>query len=111
MRYIHTTRTPRNGSLWPYIRDLAAKDMLHADLFYSRATPQAAQDATGVTTHAGRMTPAWLTHEIDRSASYYICGPDSFMRDAIATLKAGGVPESQIRFEFFVPRRMRVLVG
>ncbi|KON63317.1 flavohemoprotein [Komagataeibacter europaeus] len=111
VRYIHTTRTPATEAFGPYIRDLAAKGMLRADLFYSRATPQAAQDATGVTTHAGRMTPAWLTHEIDRSASYYICGPDSFMRDAIATLKAGGVPESQIRFEFFGSAADAALVG
>lgn len=111
VRYIHTTRTPGTEAFGPYIRALAAKGMLCADLFYSRATPEAAQDATGVTTHAGRMTPAWLAQEIDRAVTYYICGPDGFMRDTIATLKAGGVPESQIRFEFFGSAADAALVG
>lgn len=41
VRYIHTTRTPSTEAFGRYIRDLAAKGMLRADLFYSRATPQA----------------------------------------------------------------------
>lgn len=57
------------------------------------------------------MTQSWLAQEIDRTATYYICGSDSFMRDTIATLKAGGVPESQIRFEFFGSAADAVLVG
>lgn len=101
VRFVHTTRTPGTEAFGPAIRDLAARGMLRADIFYSRATPQAAQDATGVTLHAGRMTPAWLTQEIDRAATYYICGPDGFMRDTVATLKAAGVPDSHIRYEFF----------
>ncbi|GCE83452.1 NO-inducible flavohemoprotein [Komagataeibacter diospyri] len=111
VRYIHITRTPATEAFGPYIRDLADRGLLCADIFYSRATPQASQHATGVTTHAGRMTQPWLAQEIDRAATWYICGPDGFMRDTIATLKATGVPESQIRYEFFGSAADSTLAG
>ena len=72
-------------------------------MFYTRQAPQADTSVPGVTCHEGRITPAWLQGSVDLKATYYICGPDGFMRDMVGALKEAGVPPAQIRYEFFGP--------
>ncbi|MBV1834496.1 NO-inducible flavohemoprotein [Novacetimonas pomaceti] len=111
VRYIHGTRGPKAEAFGDYIRDLAARGRIRADIFYSREAPQAGSAPAGVTWHDGRITPQWLKGQIDPRATCYICGPDGFMRDMIATLKEAGVPEARIRYEFFGPAADAALAG
>ncbi|WP_308720310.1 NO-inducible flavohemoprotein [Komagataeibacter xylinus] len=103
IHYIHTTRTPGTEAFGPAIRALAGRGRLQADIFYTRQAPQAAAPVPGVTCHEGRITPAWLRDRVDPNATYYICGPDGFMRDMVGALKEAGVPPAQVRYEFFGP--------
>ncbi len=101
VRYIHGTRTAQTEAFGDYIRTLSEAGKIRSDIFYSRQRPSEDGSTRGVTRHAGRITPEWLKSQIDKSATYYICGPDSFMRDMVMTLRSAGLPEAQIRYEFF----------
>ena len=101
VRYIHGTRTPATEAFGAYVRDLAAAGKLTADMFYSRETPKEGAAPAGVTWHEGRVTAQWLKQQVDGDATWYICGPDGFMRDMVAALKEAGVPKARIRYEFF----------
>lgn len=99
IRYIHTTPSTDTEAFGEYINTLAQSGKIQADVFYSQKAPTSAHGA--VTQHTGRMTQDWLKSQIDPRATYYICGPDSFMRDVIATLREAGLPKAQVRYEFF----------
>ena len=99
IRYIHTTRSTATEAFGDYVGRLAQAGRIRGDVFYSR---EARIDADGaLTQHAGRITPDWLKDQVDTRATYYICGPDSFMRDMVGALKESGLPQKQIRYEFF----------
>ena len=110
VRYIHGTRTPATEAFGAYIRDLAAAGKLTADIFYSREAPKGEDAPAGVTRHEGRVTPQWLKQQVDARATWYICGPDGFMRDMVAALQEAGVPRERIRYEFFGSAADAVLV-
>ena len=110
IRYIHTTRSTDTEAFAAYVRMLAAKGRLTADIFYTRQAPQAAPNPR-VSTHVGRITPQWLDGQVDLAATYYVCGPDGFMRDMVSALRATGVPEDRIRYEFFGPADDAALVA
>ena len=110
IRYIHTTRSAETEAFGTPIRDLAAAGRLAADIFYTRQAPQAVTPP-GMTPHAGRITPQWLGSQVDHNATYYICGPDGFMRDMVAALRAAGVAKTRIRYEFFGPADDAALVA
>lgn len=101
LHYIHATRTPQTEAFGSHVRTLAADGRIRHDVFYSRETPADDVVGAGTTQHAGRLTPEWLKAQVQSGNVYYICGPDAFMRDMVATLKEAGVPEKAIRFEFF----------
>ena len=101
LHYIHATRTPQTEAFGSHVRTLAASGRIRHDVFYSRETPADDVVGVGTTQHAGRLTPEWLKAQVQPGNVYYICGPDAFMRDMVATLKEAGVPEKAIRFEFF----------
>ena len=41
----------------------------------------------------------------DNSGRLYVRGPKPFMAGVLADLRASGVPDSRIRFEFFGPKQ------
>lgn len=99
MRYIHSTHSKKTEAFGGYIRDLAADGKLTADLFFSR--DEAPEASAGVTVHEGRITPDWLSANIDRNAVYYLCGPTDFLVKMVETLKHAGLRQEQIRYEMF----------
>lgn len=53
----------------------------------------------------GHLDAAWLKSILPESdASYYMCGPVSFMRDTYQALRELGVAEDRIHYEFFGPK-------
>lgn len=67
----------------------------------SKGTIPEAVSSAGITVHSGHITQDWLRKNLDHAATYYICGPDSFMRDMIETLRNEQLSGSQIRYEIF----------
>ncbi|GBQ37027.1 NO-inducible flavohemoprotein [Gluconacetobacter azotocaptans] len=110
IRYIHGTRSARTEAFGAYIRTLSAPGRVRGDVFYSRQAPAEDEPAAALTCHAGRITPAWLKTQIDGNATYYICGPDDFMRDMVAVLKEAGLAKEQVRYEFFGSADKEILV-
>jgi len=52
--------------------------------------------------YAGRVDLHQVAHQVFKpDADYYICGPITFMRSQVDTLKALGVPETRIHYEVF----------
>jgi nitric oxide dioxygenase len=65
--------------------------------------PTEADRAAGVFDREGLMDAAYLAAEAPKDAVYYICGPVPFMRAMVQSLKANGVTDDRIRYEFFGP--------
>lgn len=101
VRYIHGADTEASAGFLPDITELANQGLLNAEFFYTREAPSAATSSPRITNHAGRISKNWLKEQLDRAATYYICGPESFMRDMVTTLRDEKLPASQIRYEFF----------
>ena len=54
--------------------------------------------------YAGRITMDWVKRTLPVSeADFYFCGPKGFMRLLNLGLRALGVPDERIHFEFFGP--------
>jgi nitric oxide dioxygenase len=52
--------------------------------------------------HTGRVDLHQVAHEVFKpDADYYVCGPITFMRTQVDSLKALGVPETRIHYEVF----------
>ena len=99
IRYIHGADTTSLAAFRPEIEALAEQGIVTADIFYAQENAPA--ENRGITAHAGRVTAAWVKENLDRSATYYICGPDSFMRDMVDALRVEKLAPRQIRYEFF----------
>ncbi|KXV22588.1 globin domain-containing protein [Gluconobacter oxydans] len=84
--------------------NVASSGWLHRTLSHltgSKGTIPEAVSSAGITVHSGHITQDWLRKNLDHAATYYICGPDSFMRDMIETLRNEQLSGSQIRYEIF----------
>jgi nitric oxide dioxygenase len=101
IRYIHGADSEAQAAFVPEITSLAAQNILTADFFYAKDAAAENTTVAGVTRHAGRIGTDWLRKTLDRSATYYICGPESFMHDMIAVLREESVPAARIRYEIF----------
>ncbi|GBQ81104.1 flavohemoprotein [Gluconacetobacter johannae DSM 13595] len=110
IRYIHGTRSARTEAFGAYIRTLSAPGRVRGDVFYSRQAPSEGERAAAMACHAGRITPEWLKGQLDRDATYYICGPADFMRDMVAVLQEAGLAKEQVRYEFFGSADKEILV-
>ncbi|WP_170480060.1 hypothetical protein [Ruegeria arenilitoris] len=96
--FLHATQNGKSHVMPEAARSLAQ----HCVTFYE--TPTTEDRTAGAFDFEGRITPEWLVANtaIDR-AEYYICGPRAFMTMAVNGLKAAGVADSRIRYEFFGP--------
>ncbi|PWW08517.1 nitric oxide dioxygenase [Paenibacillus cellulosilyticus] len=65
--------------------------------------PSETDRAAGAFDREGRIDAAYLAEEAPKDAVYYICGPVPFMRAMVQALKANGVADESIRYEFFGP--------
>ena len=101
IRYVHGADSRELAAFVPEITALAADNVLSADFFYARDTGLDEETGKGITRHAGRISTEWLRATVDPTATYYICGPESFMQDMIGTLRDAGLPAAQIRYEIF----------
>jgi nitric oxide dioxygenase len=101
IRYIHCTHSAETEAFGDYVQSLAQAGQIRGDLFYSQKMPSEIVSDVALTRHSGRITTEWLKSQIDRNATYYVCGPNGFMRDMVGALNESGLPKEQIRYEFF----------
>ncbi|MBB2206240.1 NO-inducible flavohemoprotein [Gluconacetobacter takamatsuzukensis] len=101
VRYVHGAESEESAAFVADVSALAARGVVTADFFYARESGVAAEGGPGMTRHAGRIDADWVRETLDRAATYYVCGPDSFMRDMVGALRAEKLPAAQIRYEVF----------
>ena len=95
----------RNKDVHPFgdeVNSLSSKLNLHSKICYS--------DNCGTTSPEDRSTKLaesvhhFISKETDPlTAQYFVCGPSSFMASTIASLRANGVDNDRIAYEFFGP--------
>ncbi|WP_338331259.1 NO-inducible flavohemoprotein [Acetobacter sp. LMG 32666] len=101
VHFVHGAHTPDTQAFGAYVRELTSKGLIKADIFYSMGLSADASSTPEHTLHAGRITPEWLATQVKPDTHYWVCGPDQFMLDIITALKAQGVPQTHIHYEFF----------
>ncbi len=100
--FVHTTRNGDERAFADVLSKIAAKHP--AVTFHTRFTAPIATDVTGRNHDSvGRLDKALIATVVEDIPGHlvYICGPVSFMRDAIGWLRELGVPGEHIRYESF----------
>lgn len=99
--FVHGARSGREHVYGSRVRQLVAKnDLLRSHVLYSKPGPN---DVVGHDFDAcGRLSTETLDDLLPSfNVDFYLCGPESFMRDMVRGLMSRGVPKEQIRYEFF----------
>ena len=101
--YIHGALNGKVHAMGAQARALAARAPgIRLRTFY--ADPQAGDVYGEQYDEAGLISADWLArHTPLEQATYFLCGPRSFLRALVNGLGAKGVPDARIRYEFFGP--------
>ncbi|MDG0794979.1 NO-inducible flavohemoprotein [Cohnella ginsengisoli] len=101
--FIHAARSGDAHALRQEAEEVAASNArVSAHWCYSR--PSASDRETGAFHKEGYVDLSWLQQVVPTTeASFYFCGPTPFMKTVYAALRAWGIEEERIRFEFFGP--------
>lgn len=101
--FIHAAMNGRSHAMGPHVAAVAAEHpQVRARVVYSRPTDE--DRARGGFDREGYIDAAWLEEVIPaKDADVYFCGPIPFMRCVRDALRAIGVPEERMHFEFFGP--------
>jgi ferredoxin-NADP reductase/MOSC domain-containing protein YiiM len=101
VHFVHGARSSRELAFGREVRALVATSpRVHSHLLFSRPQPhdQLGRDYD----RAGRLTVDVLEDLVPGlDGDFYVCGPVPFMADVVSGLLAVGVPEEQVRHEFF----------
>ena len=101
--YVHGAQNGKVHAMAAQVRALAAQAPgIRVHTFYS--APQAGDLRGEQYDEAGRINADWLAqHTPLEQATYFLCGPKPFLRTLVTGLRAKGVPDARIRYEFFGP--------
>jgi len=103
--FVHGTRNRRTHALAGEVRNLAA-ECPNVCIHVRYSEPDADDVAAGHCDSTGLIDLALLQQLLPNpDAEFYFCGPKPFMAGIYEALQRWGVPESQIRFEFFGPKQ------
>lgn len=104
IQFVHAVRNSRVHALGDEIRALSRHDSVDTHVIYD--APLADDLANRKCDSVGTVNEEFLrTKTPYQHATYYFCGPKPFMQSVYAGLKALGVSEDRIHFEFFGPRQ------
>lgn len=100
--FIHAALNGKVHALKEEVAATAAKAKVNSVVFYDQPTEEDRQSNSFDV--EGYITKKWLKENIDLDqADFYFCGPVPFMKAVNSSLKALGVTEDRIHFEFFGP--------
>jgi nitric oxide dioxygenase len=101
--HIHGALNGRVHAMGARARALAAQAHgIRVHTFY--ADPKAGDQPGEQYDEAGLISADWLAqHTPLQQATYFLCGPKSFLRALVTGLRTKGVPDERIRYEFFGP--------
>ncbi len=100
--FIHAALNGKVHALKEEVAATAAKAKVNSVVFYDQPTEEDRQSNSFDV--EGYITKKWLKENVDLDqADFYFCGPVPFMKAVNSSLKALGVTEDRIHFEFFGP--------
>ncbi|MDI4649867.1 NO-inducible flavohemoprotein [Cohnella hashimotonis] len=101
--FIHAARSGAAHALRQEAEEVAANGP-HVSAHWCYSRPSASDRETGAFHKEGYVDLFWLQQVVPTTeASFYFCGPTAFMRTVYAALRAWGIGEERMRFEFFGP--------
>lgn len=101
--FIHAAQNGRLHAMKEHVEEMACKHEQVA-VYWCYDKPDEADVAANAFDKQGFIDVPWLESiVVDKRASYYFCGPVPFMRTINGALRAMGVPEADIHYEFFGP--------
>jgi nitric oxide dioxygenase len=105
VHFIHGSRTTKARAFQDHVEALGKK---HRNIQVTLFTVQLSdEDTKGITHHhAGRVNLEKLSSDADlyldnKYTEYYVCGPEGFMSDTSAALRARSVTSDRIKLELF----------
>jgi nitric oxide dioxygenase len=100
--FIHAAANGNVHALREEVQALAALENVNSYVFYDSPTEE---DRTNKSFDVeGYVTLEWLQNNVSvKEVEFYFCGPVPFMKSINRSLKALGVKEDRIHFEFFGP--------
>jgi nitric oxide dioxygenase len=101
--FIHAAQNGKVHAMKEHIEEIAGN---HAQVavYWCYNDPTDEDIAANAFDKRGYADLQWLQTVIpDKAASFYFCGPVPFMRAMNSSLKAMGIPEADIHYEFFGP--------
>jgi len=102
--FIHASSNGQTHAFRDHVNLLAERNH-NLKAYYCYTQPAASDRENDYFHKEGYLDEAWLRQVIDElDATYYLCGPASFMRAAYAELEAIGVAADRIHYEFFGPK-------
>ncbi|CAI6058439.1 NO-inducible flavohemoprotein [Cohnella sp. JJ-181] len=101
--FIHAARSGEAHALRREAEEIAARNP-HVSVHWCYSRPSERDRETAAFHKEGYIDLPWLKRVIPATdASFYFCGPTPFMKTVYGALRAWGIAESRIRFEFFGP--------
>ncbi|MEW8986326.1 MAG: NO-inducible flavohemoprotein [Bacillus sp. (in: firmicutes)] len=101
--FIHACENGNVHALREEVEALSARENVTSFVFYAAPTEDDCQNKRF--DEEGYVTQEWLKENVTiNAADFYFCGPIPFMKGINQSLKALGVSEDQIHFEFFGPK-------
>lgn len=100
--FVHAARNGKVHAMKEQAERIAG-DNPHFKAYWCYSQPTEQDIAAGAFDKQGLIDAAWLKEIAPANAVYYFCGPVPFMKAMYAALRANGVAEADIRYEFFGP--------
>ncbi|MBM7704304.1 NO-inducible flavohemoprotein [Metabacillus iocasae] len=105
LTHIHAVRNSEHYALKREMNDLGQS----VRLYVAYSQPTVSDYEQNDFQLEGRMNEDVLNQWIeDKDATYYVCGSESFMKSILSSLKALGVKEESVHYEFFGPKMSTV---
>lgn len=102
--FLHSSPNGQSHAFRDYVDSLAKRNQ-GVKAYYCYTQPEDADRENEYFHKEGYMDATWLRQVIDElDATYYLCGPVSFMRAVYTELQALGVATDNIHYEFFGPK-------
>ncbi|WP_340016627.1 NO-inducible flavohemoprotein [Paenibacillus sp. FSL K6-1318] len=102
--FLHASPNGQSHAFRDHVNSLAELNE-SVNAYYCYTQPEDADHTSSHFHKEGYMDAVWLRQVIEElDATYYLCGPVSFMRSVYTELLALGVAADNIHYEFFGPK-------
>lgn len=102
--FLHASPNGQSHAFRDHVNSLAERNQ-GVKAYYCYTQPAVSDHENELFHKEGYMDAVWLRQVIDElDATYYLCGPVSFMRSVYTELQTLGVAVDNIHYEFFGPK-------